>query len=74
MYKTIVAFLEGRLLSSQFEQFKMHSKSYDWLEKAGPPNKPLLIWSCKQTISCQVALTRRHFHSVAATYYYKSNH
>jgi len=33
MIKTKVAFLEGRLLSSQSEQFKMHSKSFDWLYK-----------------------------------------
>jgi len=30
-------FLEGRLLSSQSEQFKKYSKRSDWLEKAGPP-------------------------------------
>jgi len=37
MIKTKVAFVEGRLLSSQSEQFK-----------AGPLKKPLLFWSCKQ--------------------------
>jgi len=38
MIKTIVAFLESRLLSSQSEQFKTYSKSTDWSwKKAGPP-------------------------------------
>jgi len=31
MIKTKVAFLEGRLLTSQSVQFKIHSKSSDWL-------------------------------------------
>jgi len=42
MIKTEVAFLMGRL-SSQSEQFKKYSKSSDWLEKTGPPKKPLLF-------------------------------
>jgi len=50
MIKTTVAFVEGRLLSSQSEQFKKHSKSSDWLKKAGPLKKPLLFWSYKQAI------------------------
>jgi len=33
MIKTKVAFLEGRLLSSQSEQYKKYSKSTNWLEK-----------------------------------------
>jgi len=33
MIKTKVAFLEGRLLSSQSELFEKFSKSPDWLEK-----------------------------------------
>jgi len=37
MIKTKVAFLEGRLLSSQSEQSKKFLKSPDWLKKAGPP-------------------------------------
>jgi len=37
MIKTKVAFLEGRLISSQSKQFEKFSKSSDWLEKAGPP-------------------------------------
>jgi len=43
MIKTKVAFLEGRLLSSQSEQSDKFSKSPDWLEKAVPPKKPLLF-------------------------------
>jgi len=43
MIKTKVAFLEGRLLSSQSKQFEKFSKSFDWLKKAGPPKKPLLF-------------------------------
>jgi len=48
MIKTKVAFLEVRLLSSQSEQFKNYSKSYDWMEKSRPSKKPLLFWSWKQ--------------------------
>jgi len=33
MIKTKVAFLEGRLSSSQSKQLKKYSKSSDWLEK-----------------------------------------
>jgi len=33
MIKTKVAFLEGRLLSNQSEQFKQFLKSSDWLKK-----------------------------------------
>jgi len=48
MIKTKVAFLEGRLLSIQSEQFKKYWKSSDWLEKSRPSKKPLLFWSSKQ--------------------------
>jgi len=34
MINTKVAFVEGRLLSSQSQQFKKYSKSFDWLEKS----------------------------------------
>jgi len=34
MIKTKVAFLEGRLLSSQSEQSEKFSKRPDWLEKS----------------------------------------
>jgi len=43
MIKTKVAFLEIRLLSSQSEQSEKFSNSPDWLEKTGPPKKPLLF-------------------------------
>jgi len=43
MIKTKVAFLEGRLLPSQSEQFKKYSKSSDWLEKSRPSKKPFLF-------------------------------
>jgi len=33
MIETKVAFIEGRLLSSQSEQFEKFSKSSDWLKK-----------------------------------------
>jgi len=39
MIKIKVAFLEGRLLSSQSVQFQKFSKSYDWLEKSRPSKK-----------------------------------
>jgi len=34
MIKTKVAFVEGRILSSQSDQFNKYSKSSDWLEKS----------------------------------------
>jgi len=44
MIKTQVAFLEGRLLSSQLEQFEKFLKSSDWLEKKPAlQKKPLLF-------------------------------
>jgi len=39
MIKTKVAFLEGRLLSSQSEQSEKFSKSPDWLKKSRPFKK-----------------------------------
>jgi len=52
MIKTKVAFLEGRLLTSQSEQYKTYSKSFNlksiqkaltgW-KKADPPKRPLLF-------------------------------
>jgi len=50
MINTKVAFMEGRLLSGQSEQFEKLSKSSGW-KKAGPPKKTLLFWSCKQANS-----------------------
>jgi len=43
MIKQKWLFLEGRLLSSQSEHFVKFSKTSNWLEKAGPPKKPLLF-------------------------------
>jgi len=44
MIKTIVAFLKGRLLSSQSEQFKKYiQKALIGWKKASPPKKPLLF-------------------------------
>jgi len=43
MIKTKVAFLEGRLLSSQSEQLEKFSKALIGWKKAGPPIKPLLF-------------------------------
>jgi len=39
MIKTKVAFLKGRILFSQSEQFKKHSKGSNWLEKSRPSKK-----------------------------------
>jgi len=36
-------FFEGRLLSSQSEQFKIYSKSFDWLEKSRPSKKATFV-------------------------------
>jgi len=43
MIKTKVAFLEGRLLTSQSEQFKNYSKSSYWLEKSRPSKKATFV-------------------------------
>jgi len=43
MNKTKVAFLEGRLFSSQLGLFENISDNSDWLNKAGPSKKPLLF-------------------------------
>jgi len=43
MIKTQVAFLDGRLLSSQSKQSEKFSKSSDWLDKSRPSKKPLLF-------------------------------
>jgi len=43
MIKIKVAFLEGRLLSSQSGQFKKYSKSSDWLEKSRPSKKATFV-------------------------------
>jgi len=37
--KEVVAILEGRLMSSQLEQFENLLTSSDWLEKSQPFNK-----------------------------------
>jgi len=50
MIKTKVAFLKGRLLSSQSEQSETFSKSFDWLKSRSFKKKPLLFWSCKQAM------------------------
>jgi len=43
MIKTKVAFLEGRLLSSQSEQSEKFSKSPDWLEKSRSSKKATFV-------------------------------
>jgi len=43
MIKTKVAFLEGRLLSNQSEQFEKFLKSSDWLEKSRPFKKATFV-------------------------------
>jgi len=43
MIKIKVAFLEGRLLSSQSEQPEKISKSSDWLEKIRPSWKATFV-------------------------------
>jgi len=42
MIKIKLAFLEGRILSSQSEQSERFSKTSDWLEKSRPLKKPPL--------------------------------
>jgi len=46
MIKTKVAFLEGRVLTSQSEQFKKYSKSSDWLDwkKSRPSKKATFVF------------------------------
>jgi len=48
MIKTKVAFLEGRLFSSQSELFEYFLSFCDWPDKSRPSKKPQLFWSCKQ--------------------------
>jgi len=49
MIKTKVAFLEGRLLSSQSEQLKMYSKTLiGWIKSGSPKNT--FVLTCKQAI------------------------
>jgi len=43
MIKTKVAFLEGRLLTSQLEQSKKFSKSPEWLEKSRSSKKATFV-------------------------------
>jgi len=43
MIKTKLAFLEGRLLSSQSEQSEKFSKRFDWLEKSRPSKKATFV-------------------------------
>jgi len=43
MIKTKVTYLEGRLLSSQSEQFKKYSKTSNGWKKAGPPKKTIFF-------------------------------
>jgi len=43
MIKAKVAFLEGRLFSSQSGLFKNFSACSDWLDKSWPSKKPLLF-------------------------------
>jgi len=50
MIKTNVAFLEGRLFSSESDIFEYFLNYSDWLVKSRPSKKPLLFWSCKQAI------------------------
>jgi len=41
------AFLKGRILSSQSDQFKNLSKSFEQLEISRPSKKALCFWTCK---------------------------
>jgi len=43
MIKPKVAFLKGRLLYSQLEQFEKFSESSDWLEKSRPSKNATFI-------------------------------
>jgi len=54
MIKTKVAFWRAGFYPARF------SKSSDWLKKAGPPKKPLLLWSCKQANYVLVIIARVH--------------
>jgi len=43
MIKTKAAFWKGRLLTSQSQQFKIYSKSFDWLKKSRPSKKATFV-------------------------------
>jgi len=49
MIKTTVAFLEGRLFSSQSEYFVYFINCSDWLVKSWPTKNATFL-SCKQVI------------------------
>jgi len=69
MIKTKLAFLDGRLLFSQSEQFKKLWKALFGWKKASLLKKPFLFWSCKQANSLDFytlhfakrASTKNHF-------------
>jgi len=51
MIKTKVAFLEGRLLFSQLEQFEaFFQNALIGYKKSGSPKKPLCFWTCKHRL------------------------
>jgi len=43
MIKTKVAFLEGRLFSSQSELFENFSDCFDWVDKSRPSKKATFV-------------------------------
>jgi len=62
MIKTKVAFLKGRLFSSQSELFENFSNCSDWLDKSRPSKKAtFLITLCKQAISVFPKGTATHY-------------
>jgi len=60
MIKAKVAFLEGRLFSSQSGLLENFSDCSDWLNKSRPSKKATLFWSCKQAIT----YLDNHFHHI----------
>jgi len=51
LIKAKVAFLEGRLFSSQSELFENFSDCSNWLDKSQPSKKATFFCSCKQANS-----------------------
>jgi len=61
VYKSIkVAFLEGRLLSSQTDQIKKLSKSFDWLKKSAPPKSNFFFEHVNRLNESRAHLTCLH--------------
>jgi len=61
MSKNKVAFLKGRILSSQSENFDSLLKSSDWLEKTGSPKNNFCLGHINRLNDMQTNTTSIYF-------------